>query len=129
MSPHRANPNDTSNQYIESMSDALTSLDIESRSDQPNFHQDGGLSCFMTQLKRVNNKLIYNDSSNQVFADYEEEDKREIAASLAKSMIASSDVKDVSKKSKWIKCYDDEIGAEYYYNSETGEASWVDPET
>jgi hypothetical protein len=37
-----------------------------------------------------------------------------------------------SKKSKdkgrWVKYFDNEVGAEYFYNTLTGEASWVDPD-
>jgi hypothetical protein len=60
----------------------------------------------------------------QVIADYEEEYKRELAASLAKSMVKNLK-HDVS--SQWVKYYDNEVGAEYFYNTETKEASWVDP--
>lgn len=88
-----------------------------------------GLSCLLSQLDRVNDQLRYNDSVKQVLADYEEEYKRDLASSLAKSMVSSSKNlrDDNSGKNNWVKYYDEEVEAEYFYNHETGEASWVDP--
>lgn len=28
----------------------------------------------------------------------------------------------------WTKCWDKEAGAVYYYNNDTGEATWIQPE-
>jgi hypothetical protein len=123
-------------QYADSMSASLKSLTIQSspktnvtpkmtQSPQPSSHlQDEGLTCLLTQLRRVNDQLRHNNALRQVIADYEEEYKRELAASLAKSMVKNLK-HDVS--SQWVKYYDNEVGAEYFYNTETKEASWVDP--
>ena len=95
---------------------------------QPSYFQDKGLSCLLQQLGSVNEKIRYNNSLKQALADYEEEYKRDLAASLAKSMMASTK-DDTPSKGLWVKYYDDEVGAEYFYNTLTGEASWVDPDT
>lgn len=134
------------NQYIQSMSNSLESLSICSKpSDgspkaikkspsKSNTKEEidileKGLSCLLSQLDRINDQLRYNNLLKQVIADYEEEYKRDLAASLAKSMVASSKKTkdDNSSKTTWVKYYDEEVEAEYFYNHETGEASWVDP--
>ena len=86
---------------------------------------DQGLTCLLSQLARVNDQLRYNDSLKQILVDHEEEYKRNLAASLAKSLVKNKE--DKLLESQWVTCYDDEVGAEYFYNQETGEASWVDP--
>ena len=86
---------------------------------------DQGLTCLFSQLARVNDQLRYNDSLKQILVDHEEEYKRNLAASLAKSLVKNKE--DTPLESQWVTCYDDEVGAEYFYNQETGEASWVDP--
>ena len=139
-------PSDGSNQdqFIQSMSQKLQSLTIQDptlTNDLPacgpakTSHSpykekstnlnDQGLTCLLSQLARVNEQLRYNDSLKKVLVDYEEEYKRDLAASLAKSLVKKKDDKPV--ESRWVTCYDDEVGAEYFYNEETGEASWVDP--
>jgi hypothetical protein len=34
---------------------------------------------------------------------------------------------DQDAKGQWVKQYDTEVQAEYWYNNVTGEASWLDP--
>ncbi|KAL3790177.1 hypothetical protein ACHAWO_012959 [Cyclotella atomus] len=146
----RKNRNGRSNKplespYIEPMTRALQSLAIDGTYDQskhtcvpemirspqknshkPSYLQDKGLTCLIAQLGRVDTKIRYNNSLKQLLIDYEEEYKRELAASLAKSMVGNSEKS--KDKGLWVKYFDNEVGAEYFYNTLTGEASWVDPD-
>lgn len=107
---------------------------------------DPGLACILSQLGRVNAQIRYHDYFKTQVLDTEEQYKRELAASLATSLVSSSpnignematnhdtgvnrkqDANTNSQSDQWVKCYDDEVGSEYYYNLQTGEASWVDP--
>jgi hypothetical protein len=89
-----------------------------------NLH-DEGLSCLLSQLGRTNDEIRRNDLLKKRFAEVEKEHKRELTASLAKSLF-STDSKS-EETYQWVKQWDQEVGAEYFYNTETGEASWVDP--
>ncbi|KAL3783750.1 hypothetical protein HJC23_004869 [Cyclotella cryptica] len=96
---------------------------------------DRGLTCLLSQLARINEQIQYNNSLKKVLADYDEENKRDLAASLAKSTVASGskccksdgETKD-SKTSNWTKYYDTAVEAEYFFNHQSGEASWLDPD-
>jgi hypothetical protein len=97
--------------YIEPMTRALKSLAIDATSDQSRqnnsvpqmirspqrihrpYLQDKGLTCLAAQLGRVNDKIRYNNSRKQVLIDFEEDYKRELAASLAKSIVATTTIR------------------------------------
>jgi len=125
-----------------------------SRKEDPAYlRDDPGLACLTSQLNRINAQIRYLDYFKKSVADAEEECKREMAASLAKSLVASSSDKEDDGRSgrshssiqsnsftaptaypktstnfdQWVKCWDAEVGAEYFYNNATGEASWLDP--
>ena len=57
--------------------------------------------------------LSIKDPSNNLAAD--------ASNSSAESTAGSSN-------SPWITCFDEEVGAHYYYNELTGEATWIPPE-
>lgn len=102
------------------------------RSHQPSYLQDRGLTCLLKQLGRVNEKIRHNNAMKEILADYEEQYKRELAASLAKSMVASSKTSQedtATSKGIWVKYFDESVGADFFFNSLTGEASWVDPDS
>jgi hypothetical protein len=105
---------------------------------------DAGLACLTAQLGRINAQARYLEFFKKNVADAEEACKRDLAASLANSLVGLSVNKTGSSQSKsnsvdqpnqdsadnlnqWIKCWDAEVGAEYFYNNITGEASWFDP--
>ena len=44
-----------------------------------------------------------------------------------KSVMADADHPVVSLNKTWSSCWDDEVRAVYYYNKETGEATWIPP--
>ena len=99
---------------------------------EPTYLHDRGLTCLLSQLGRINDQIQYNDSLKKVLADYEEENKRALAASMTKSSVSSCSKSNGEingpKVSNWKKYYDNEVGAEYFFNHQTGEASWLDPD-
>ncbi|KAL7537426.1 hypothetical protein ACHAXR_007817 [Thalassiosira sp. AJA248-18] len=104
---------------------------------------DPGLACLTSQLGRINAQIMCHDYFKRSVADAEEECKRDLAASLAKSLVSSSSIGDgrngreyqtsqpnylnAPSMNQWIKKWDPEVGAEYFFNIQTGEASWLDP--
>lgn len=46
---------------------------------------------------------------------------------LKKSVLADAEHPVVSLNKTWSSCWDDEVQAVYYYNKETGEATWIPP--
>ena len=44
-----------------------------------------------------------------------------------KTVLADADHPVVSLNKTWSSCWDDEVHAVYYYNKETGEATWIPP--
>ena len=134
-----------------------SSQQLPSTNQQSSYLQDPGLSCLLSQLGRINAQIQHLDYLQKCITNEEEAYKRELAATLAKTLVSSSTnngqesdrsqsnlnhgtgtwspsqstthPNDDSKRQfdQWVKCWDDEVGAEYYYNAGTGEASWVDP--
>ena len=113
----------------------------EREKEEPAYMRDNaGLTCLMSQLGRINAQMQYLECFKKRVADAEVECKRDLAASLEKSQAGSS-VKgarssranfpggpdDASHSDCWVKCWDAEVGADYYYNNATGEASWLVP--
>ena len=95
--------------------------------------KDPGLACLTLQLERTNEYIRCLGRLKKSFADAE--------TSLEKSTVSSSSSKDQADRdpsamtasssdqdaNQWVKCYDTEVKADYFYNHVTGEASWLDP--
>lgn len=121
-----------------SLAESLSSLTLDSdkRREKPDYRtkptQDGGLACLLSQLGRINNQIRHNDAIRKVLSDYVDEYNLQAQALLTKSTVDSDSrakkSDDGDGESHWVRFFDDEVGAEYYYNQETGEASWVDPD-
>jgi len=104
---------------------------------QPSYLNDPFLQVLLSQLEKTNASIRIHDAFQAHAADVEEKFKREFTVNIANCLVHNRDQKDDQTKrtldpnantlSDWMICYDDEVGAEYYYNKKTGEASWVDP--
>ena len=107
------------------------------REEEPSYlRDDPGLACLTSQLGRVNAQLRFLDKFKKSVAVAEEHCKRDLAASRAKSLASSSlndNGKSHSSQTKpahqdaWVRKWDEEVEAEYWFNAVTGEASWLDP--
>ena len=105
--------------------------------DPPYLRNDPGLACLTSQLGRINAQLRFLDNLKKRVAEAEEHCKRDLAASRAKSLASSSSSNDNGKshssqtkpagQDAWERKWDSEVEAEYWFNSVTGEASWLDP--
>lgn len=109
------------------------------REEEPSYlRDDPGLACLTSQLGRVNAQLRFLDNLKKRVADAEEQSKQDLAASRAKSFVSSSSLNDTGRnhssqttspthQDAWERKWDSEVEAEYWFNSVTGEASWLDP--
>lgn len=104
---------------------------------QPSYLNDPSLQVLLSQLEKTNASIRIHDAFQAHAADVEETFKREFTLNMANSLAHNRDQKDDQTKrtldpnantlSDWMICYDNEVGAEYYYNKKTREACWVDP--
>lgn len=60
------------------------------KEDPPHLRDDEGLACLTSQLGRINEQIRYLDYVKNSVGHAEEQCRRELAASLAKSLVASS---------------------------------------
>jgi hypothetical protein len=106
---------------------------------------DPGLACLASQLRRINAQIMRLERLKERVADAEEWCKDDLTAATSSggSIDSSSSSKDEAPgrnasattkssldqdaKGQWVKQYDTEVQAEYWYNNVTGEASWLDP--
>ncbi|EJK63797.1 hypothetical protein THAOC_15526, partial [Thalassiosira oceanica] len=82
---------------------------------------DPGFRCLTDQLARVRAERRVHEDFKRRLAEAEEEEKRarrEKKASAAKKTTGG-----------WVRAFDGEANAEYFYNESTGEASWLPPPT
>ena len=98
---------------------------------------DPGLACLASQLRRINAQIMCLERLKERVADAEGRCKRSIDSSSLKDTApgrnasattttssSDQDAKEGDAKGHWVKHYDTEVQAEYWYNNATGEASW-----
>jgi hypothetical protein len=82
---------------------------------------DPGLACLTAQMQRIDAQLEALAQFKKSVADAEKQ-----CATATSS--PDQDVKgDTAEQQEWVKYYDQEVQAEYWFNTVTGEASWLDP--
>ena len=94
--------------------------------EEPDFiRNDPGLACLFSQLDRVNQQIESHERFKQLVAQAKklEEDRKAKAENSSKDSRSQNDEHAV----EWEKHWDDAVGAEYYFNPMTGEASWLPP--
>ena len=127
-------------------------LHSTSTKEEPEYiRNDPGLACITSQLGRINAQIRYLDQFKKRVAIAEEECNEGLEAAFRKkSMESSSSANDKaghnenddqssqanltltpgSKENnlnQWIRSWDPQVEAEYFFNQATGEASWLDP--
>ena len=132
--------------FAESQSGAGTMSHPSSDAEEPAYlRNDPGLACLASQLRRIKAQIMCLERLKERVADAEERCKEDptAATSSGGSNDSSSSSKDKAPggnasattkssldqdaKGQWVKQYDTEVQAEYWYNNVTGEASWLDP--
>ena len=95
--------------------------------EDPDFlRNDPGLASLLAQLERVNQQIAAH-------ARYKEQKSQAEQIAVAELQAKAESLGDVSKSQNtddsndWEKHWDDAVGAEYYFNPKTGEASWLPP--
>lgn len=95
--------------------------------EDPDFlRNDPGLASLLAQLERVNLQIAAH-------ARYQEQVARAEQIIAAEELQAKAESSNDGKSQNtedsndWEKHWDDAVGAEYYFNPKTGEASWLPP--
>ena len=103
---------------------------------------DPGLACLTSQLGRINAQIRYLDQFKKNVAIAEEEREKSMESSSSandksghnenddQSSQANLTLTSGSKENglnQWIRSWDPQVEAEYFFNQATGEASWLDP--
>jgi hypothetical protein len=96
---------------------------------------DPGLACLASQLRRTNAQIMCLERLKESVADEEEQCRTSIDFSSSKDKnkgwnagaATTTPSSEEDAKKSWVKHYDTKVQAEYWYNSVTGEASWLDP--
>lgn len=100
---------------------------------------DPGLAFLTSQLGKIEAQIRYLEQFKRSVTDAEERCLRELAAASAAKSLVSEEKSDSSAEappetdanekssSQWVRKWDPEVGAEYFFNLATGEASWLDP--
>ncbi len=107
---------------------------------RPSYLNDPSLQVLLSELEKNNASIRNHEAFQAHVAEVEEQLKQEFSVRIASSSASAGDQKEDKTKrtfdqeerntntlADWMICFDDEVGAEYYYNERTGEASWVDP--
>ena len=108
---------------------------MQSTSDEePEFlRNDPGLACLLSQLERVNQQIEHHELFKAQVVEAEklaEEFKaKAAAASEASALLNDSQLQNTTDTDEWETHFDDAVGAEYYFNPKTGEATWLSPPT
>lgn len=86
---------------------------------------DPGFRCLSDQLARVRAERRLFEDFKRRLAGAEEATRRE--ADQKKARERKKAVAANNTKGNWVRAFDDEANAEYFYNEVTGEASWLPP--
>jgi hypothetical protein len=87
-----------------------------------------GLACLRAQLERVNKEIESHERFKEQLAEAEKQLRQlQESKSTSTKSAASKSNDGESETEEWETHYDDQVGAEYYYNPKTREASWLPP--
>ncbi|KAL7500190.1 hypothetical protein ACHAWT_008286 [Skeletonema menzelii] len=96
--------------------------------EEPDFlRNDPGLACLLSQLDRVNQQIHLHERFKQLKAEAEKV-VEERKAKAATASLNDGQSRHTDHTIEWEKHWDDAVGAEYYFNPKTGEASWLPPQ-
>ena len=85
---------------------------------------DPGFRCLTDQLARVRAERKAHEDFKRQLADAEEE-SCQVRSNAARR--EADEKKSEEATGGWVRAFDDEANAEYFYNQTTGEASWLPP--
>ncbi|KAL9182144.1 hypothetical protein ACHAXT_012796 [Thalassiosira profunda] len=95
---------------------------------------DPGLACLRSQLGQIDAQIRCLEEFKERVVAAEEACLRELearkkppATETGAGVAKSKSSNESDAMSAWVKKWDSEIGAEYFYNEVTGEASWLPP--
>jgi len=95
--------------------------------EEPDFlRNDPGLACLLAQLERVNQQIEKHERFKEQVA-LAEKQVEESKAKAASASLNDSHLQNTEATNEWETHWDDAVGAEYYFNPKTGEASWLPP--
>ena len=87
------------------------------------------IESFMDQHKDIRKKLMEEQTKKKSHRNIDQSQLRNDATPMNNTNIhrLQSNVVDENTNYSWAEYWDEEVGANYYYNTVTGEASWVRP--
>ncbi len=99
--------------------------------EDPDFlRNDPGLASLLAQLERVNQQIAAHERFKEQKAQAEQIVAEELQAKAeSPGNISPNDgqSQNTEDSTDWETHWDDAVGAEYYFNPKTGEASWLPP--
>ena len=97
--------------------------------EEPEFlRDDSGLKCLLAQLERVNLQIEKHERfKEQVAQAKKRTEEFRLEKAKAKSSQPTESETTVEPIDVWETHWDDAVGAEYYFNPRTGEATWLPP--
>jgi hypothetical protein len=104
----------------------MRSSTLLSDEEEPEFlRNDAGLRCLVAQLERVNQQI----EQHEKFKEQMNQAEKQCAEMKAKAASEASASKQntTTDTDEWETHWDDAVGAWYYFNPRTGEASWIPP--
>ena len=97
--------------------------------EEPDFlRNDPGLACLLSQLDRVNQQIEKHEQFKQQKAQAKKLVEEEKKSKAAATSLNDGQTRNTEHTIEWEKHWDDAVGAEYYFNPKTGEASWLPPQ-
>ena len=106
---------------------------MNQKDDEPEFlRNDPGLECLLAQLERVNLQIEKHERFKEQMAEATKKRTEEFRFRLERAESKSSQpISDSETTAEpievWETHWDDAVGAEYYFNPRTGEATWLPP--
>ncbi len=95
--------------------------------EDPDFlRNDPGLASLLAQLERVNQQMAAHAQFKEQIAEAKQIAAEELKAK-SESTVSDGKSQSTEVSNDWEKHWDDAVGAEYYFNPKTGEASWLPP--
>jgi hypothetical protein len=100
--------------------------------EEPEFlRNDPGLACLLAQLERVNQQIekheLFKERVTQAEKQFAELKAKAAASETSASMDDGQLSNTTTDTDEWETHWDDAVGAWYYFNPKTGEASWLPP--
>ena len=108
----------------------MQSTSTHSNEDPDFLRNDPGLASLLAQLERVNQQIAAHERFKEQKAQAEQLVAEELQAKAeSPGNISPNDGQSqtTDDSTDWETHWDDAVGAEYYFNPKTGEASWLPP--